>query len=89
MLCIFCILEYLLENLKKGHMEQKKIPKYADKMLIVVCLLGAVLMIAGKNFIHSNVCIIVGAMLFSPTIAVMIVLQVWNLMKHAKSKGQA
>lgn len=90
MLFVFFALNQFFRNPVESFIGQMKAPKHADKILIVICILGAILMMIGKIFIHSDVCTIVGAMLFSPTVAVLIMLQIyslWNFVKVKKNKN--
>ncbi|MFP3156088.1 hypothetical protein LQZ18_17010 [Lachnospiraceae bacterium ZAX-1] len=85
MVAIFSILNYAAVVSKKDDIG-KKVPRLAYGILLAVCLLGITLIVVGNNLIHLDGLVILGAILFSPTIAVLIIVQVLNIFGYLKSK---
>ncbi|MFP3156388.1 hypothetical protein LQZ18_18575 [Lachnospiraceae bacterium ZAX-1] len=85
MAIILGLLNYTAVVSKKDDVE-KKVPRLAYGILLAICLLGIILIVVGNNFIHLDGLVIWGAILFSPTIAVLIIVQVLNIFGYMKSK---
>ena len=63
---------------------KREMPKYG--VLILGCLIGILLIAIGKEVVFKDGLIILGEMLFAPTVSVLIILEVCNLTGYLINK---
>lgn len=76
---VFCILNAVATMKKEDFVAQRRMPKRIYAISIAVCLTGLALIIAGKNFLHRDALIMVGAILFAAAITGMIMDQIFRI----------
>lgn len=78
-LFIFCGLNAIVVIPKEAYMVKRRMPKRIYAISIAVCLTGLALIIGGKNFLHRDALIMVGAILFAAAITGMIMDQIFRI----------
>lgn len=87
---IFCVLTSVVIKPNETYFSQKKMSKHVYGTSIVTSIIGAILIIVGKKIVNMDVLIIIGAILFAPTMSAMLIMQLhsWfnKLKKYTNSR---